>query len=367
MLLRDKLTEAKEILKRCKSPMGYYASTDTYFGQIWLRDSVISMPGLEDKIALVRQLLLLRNLQRPSGEIPTVIYTPRCLQKIIPNCLRLINKDVFLLKPIINDLKFLLMRQREKDSQDLRYVFVKKVNSMVGYHAWTGDNELFFIIGVQELAKEKLISPNDYRESLKRALRLIELKKNCLGLLSGTGWMDAMRNYRGNPTLNLNVLLYRMYKLLGRFSEAENLKETLNSPLFYSESRGYYKAKPLDLTFDTLSHAWMLKMGLIPENRIERVIAKLESIRTKFGYPNLDPPYSYEGCGQLPYHYQNGTCWPMIDIEVVLTLKKLGFKASLPEQKDFNEWYNPFTGEPRGSKNQLWSAAGYLQVKDLFL
>jgi hypothetical protein len=33
--------------------------------------------------------------------------------------------------------------------------------------------------------------------------------------------------------------------------------------------------------------------------------------------------------------------------------------------KGFNEWYDPFTGKPDGSKNQLRSAALYIEAYNL--
>ncbi|MBI2625003.1 MAG: hypothetical protein HYW70_01565 [Candidatus Nealsonbacteria bacterium] len=369
----DKTIMAKEVISKCRSSEGYFASADIYWGQYWLRDGAASLGGLEDKKPAARQLETFGALQRKSGELPAIIYTPKSIFKIVPAGLKLIKENPFLLKPVIEDLKFMVSGEKEKDSNESRYVFRNKPGSVVGFQRWAGDSELFFVILIRELAKEGLISLKSYGEGVEKAVRFIEARQNMFWLIQGGGWMDAMKNYKGAIAFHANLLLYRMYSLLGKTSEANAISNTLNSALFYNENFGYYKSRPFEPVFDTLSHALAIKWGLIPANRIEMAVKNLEKVFTKFGCRNINPAYGYKDCEQPPYRYQNSACWPFVDAKVIIALKDLGFDEMakkrflvLSDQKGFNEWYNPFTGEPKGSKDQLWSAAGYLEAKSVF-
>ena len=70
-----------------------------------------------------------------------------------------------------------------------------------------------------------------------------------------------------------------------------------------------------------------------------------------------------------PGSYQNSTIWPFIEGRVIAALIMMGlreeaermFEATV-NRKGISEWYDPRTGEPRGSNGQLMSAASIIEA-----
>jgi len=195
------------------------------------------------------------------------------------------------------------------------------------------------------------------------------------GFIYGRDWRDGMRVYCNKATLYNQVLLYRICPA----DMKEELKDRIQD-VFWLPEKGYYadwldteanKSKHLDV----LGHTLAIILDLIPESRIEPVLCALEQVKAKWGYPNISPPYHKYECGLwrlFPNNlYQNGGVWGLVQGYMILALLHLdaldqaaGRFWTMTTWKGMNEWYDPQTGKPRGSRNQLWTAAFWLRCHD---
>ena len=123
---------------------------------------------------------------------------------------------------------------------------------------------------------------------------------------------------------------------------------------------------------DVLGHALAILNDVIPESKINSVTKNLEKASTKYGYVNVLPCYPKSACGMwslIPNNlYQNGGIWGLVQGHMVLALQHLDMTERAADQfwtmtkwDGFREWYHPKTGQPKGSRNQLWTAALWLK------
>ena len=195
------------------------------------------------------------------------------------------------------------------------------------------------------------------------------------GFVYGRDWRDGMRIYVNRATFHNQVLLC----IVCPNEMNKKLKERVNST-FWMPDKGYYadcvnKEGEISEHLDVLGHALALLHDLVPESRIKSVINNLESALTDYGYVNILPRYPKSACGMwnlFPNNlYQNGGIWGLIQGHMILALLHLDLIDAAADQfwtmtrwKGFNEWYSPTDGKPKGSKNQLWSAALWLRCYD---
>ena len=343
----EKETQARDVIKACRTDRGFNASTQLYH-QLWLRDLVYS----EDALLRLGYQKDVENhfsefitLQRSSGQMPTVIdYS---VSKVI--------------------------RQR--------------------YQRCPVDAEILFVIGMQKLVAvgcDEFFDEN--LESVKLCLAFIENKLDAHKLIPGMDWRDAMPVYIGKYLLANQMLLADMYELQGNSSASNLVKENVNK-LFYCGDLGWYgdsiswsgNELKLDRHFDCLGNALAVLNKTASEKVSEGILKGFKVAKTPFGYRNIMPYYEfnrekalatwYKTC-RVPFgvflrngvgKYQNSAIWPFVEIRVIDALKELQMENEAKEaanimvkRKYFNEFYDPETGVPKGSEGQLWTAAATL-------
>lgn len=353
---------AKRIVELCIcNKKGFSASARNYGGQLWLRDLFYSMEGLillgYEQIVRRQLLLTLRSLGK-NGEVPSFVY------------------GVNLITHLKYGMPALISR-----------IFDRQ------FHPWVSDNPMLLIISFWKYSK--LTGNSEFFNAFAKkwgnlVLRYIQSKIDPqMGLIQGADYRDCL--LFDKALLTNQADLYFAYKILGKSEFAERVCCSINE-LFWNQ-KGYYTDYPMGSKFDTLGNVKVLEYELVPKTRIEKVINSFKNATTKFGFLNLNPPYTREELMRswrnflskkkvnvfLRYlfttgvernaqrDYQNSVIVPFVHNLAVIALAKSGYEdfARVEFEKtkhfiDFHEYYNPVTGESGGSPLQLWSAATWI-------
>lgn len=224
--------------------------------------------------------------------------------------------------------------------------------------------------------------------------------------ISGTGLMGGcasfMESNSGYPlhyannhtilaktsSLSTNALYYHGYvvaaemaQVLGKDpspfeAKAAALKEAINRN-FWQEDKGYYgyvidENQHLIPQMEGLGEALAILYGIADQQRAARILQSTPT--TLNGYPCLWPQFpeyaSYEHHDEFSY-YHDGMIWPFVQAYWALAAAKSNDVSTFGQELDkllklskkndtFMEYYHPQDGKPDGSRNQLWSASGYL-------
>ncbi len=349
--LLEKEEQAKKVIEECRRENGFYASTQRYH-ELWLRDLVYSedvLLKLGYRREIKNHLSEFIKLRRRNGQMPTVI-------------------DFSVSK---------LIRQR--------------------YQSCPSDTEILFVIGMRkyaEFAGDQFLKENE--ETVKSCVAYVESKLDEHGLVPGMDWRDTIPCYRGKFLLANQMLLVNMYELLENPKVANSVKENVNKFFLsknlccYADTVYWDGELKQDRNFDSFGNALAVINGTASEKVSQGILNGFKAAKTPFGYRNIMPPYEfnrakllatwYIKCGvangaflrnKLGF-YQNSAVWPFVEIRVIQALTKLKATSEadaatkqMIEREGFNEFYNPSTGEPRGSKGQLWTAAAILSAVDL--
>lgn len=344
------LARARSAIASLTTPNGFYAGND--YRQYWTRDvgysaEVLIAAGYGDTVeAHLKEIF--ENVSS-TGEIPARVQTRA--------------GQIHALDPLLwaKSLEY-----RGKHALDHHKEFASN------YHPGEADNPLIFLVTVktfERLTGKKEFTEND-GEKISRILQLVETLKDKRGMIAGSGWFDAMMNYRGKYTLHNQIWLYKMYKEFGMQDGMQTTKGLLEN--FWSAEKGYYVDYENGDHLDTLSNAMLLEEDLVPEGRVGAILAAFEKVRTEYGYLNLYPTYPESVCYERLYKYQNSTIWPFVEYHLAKVFVKYGksdeargIETMMAARKGVNEWYSPIDGKPDGSKAQLWTAAAYLGVAAL--
>ncbi len=349
--LLERKEKAIKVIEGCRRENGFYASMQRYH-ELWLRDIVYSedvLLKLGYREDVENHLSEFIKLQRSNGQMPTVI-------------------DFSVSK---------LIRQR--------------------YQSCSSDTEILFVIGMRkyaEFAGNQFFKENE--EAVKSCVAFIENKLDERQFIPGMDWRDAMPNYIGKCLLANQMLLANMYELLGNHAAANLVKENVNK-FFYSKNLCCYADTvrwedgelKQDHNFDSLGNALAILNGTASKEVSEGTLKGFNAAKIPFGYRNITPNYEfnrakllatwYLTCGvangaflrNKPGRYQNSAIWPFVEIRVIDALRKLQATSEaeaatnlMIERKGFNEFYDPATGAPRGSKGQLWTAAAVFSAVD---
>ena len=232
------------------------------------------------------------------------------------------------------------------------------------------------------------------QEGLTKCLRFVEGKRSSLGLIPGADWRDAVMNYDRKFLLSNQVLLAEMYDSMGISEDARETRETIRY-IFSCPDEGYladcvsWKEGALvrESRLDCLGNAMAICSGVLIGQDAQKAANWFEVSRTPYGYANLSPPImirrteAFRSALALNYfvrngaflrnrpgHYQNSAVWPFVEARVVAAFRKVGradkageLSAIILNRQAFNEWYSPESGAPRGSRDQLWTAAAVLE------
>ncbi len=212
-------------------------------------------------------------------------------------------------------------------------------------------------------------------EGFDEVWKYVESRTDSAGFVYGRDWRDGMRIYKDKATFYNQVLLYKICPERTK----RKIRDGIND-VFWLPSRGYYadyldKKGKKSRRLDVLGHALAILYNIIPESRIGLVNHSLKRALTKYGYVNVKPRYPRSSCGWwrlIPNNfYQNGGIWGLVQGHMILALLHLDSINEATDQfwkmtrwKGFNEWYDPVTGKPKGSRNQLWTAALWLRCYD---
>jgi len=352
--------EAKEVLKKCATKNGFYASYPGYKG-IWSRDSNIislgaSLLGNEFQKTFSDSLKTLENHKSSKGQIPNAVL-------------------------------FSGSNSNAKVSQ----VDYKSI-----------DSSLWFIIGNYYYKERFGKFPCDKKEIEKVYLWLsYQDMGNDLMLeqLPTTDWQDAFPHRYGH-TINTQALWYKALRLLEKNHEAEKLKEIVNRNKedgLWSGEKGYYlpwrwknhgKYHEKGGWFDSLGNLLAVIYDLADKSRSEKILKYIKEKSVDHPYPmkSIHPPLKkgtkdwqeyFEDCeSKTPYHYSNAGIWTYIGGFYVCALVKLGKYSEAEKQLEklavanlqrpyFNEWLNGQSGKPGNSAsgsngNQGWNAGMYI-------
>jgi GH15 family glucan-1,4-alpha-glucosidase len=346
--------QAVAVVEKCKCKQGFWASASYYGGQLWLRDLYYSLPGLKIlgylKEAKNQLLLTLKKVRKNGVPDYVVPFTQRWAALFRPRAW----VGLFLDSP---------------------------------YRPWVADTPLLLLILVRQVGLE---IPNQLSHKLVWVeQRIRALRDPKTGLIEGCDYRDSLLFHL--PLLTNQVDLYVVLRLMGKTGEAEEVREAIEK-FYFSKKLGYYTDIPNGRRFDVVGHVKLIQSGLLEGKSAERMIKHLLAASAPYGLRNFYPPYtpvelreSWAKClekfkvswrlrvvfkGGVERNargeYQNSTVWPFVHNLAVETLAELGFekeaKKLFMRVPGFHECYDPQTGRPLGSPDQLWSAATWISA-----
>jgi GH15 family glucan-1,4-alpha-glucosidase len=345
---------AVAVVEKCRCKHGFWASASYYSGQLWLRDLYYSLPGL---------------------------------------------KILGYLEEVKNQILLTLKKVRKNGVPDYVIPFMQRWAALVRPRAWVGlfidspyrpwaaDTPLLLLILVRQMGLEV---PNQLAGRLALVEERIEAMRDPeTGLIKGCDYRDSLLFHL--PLLSNQVDLYVALKLRGKLGEAEEVREKIEK-FYFNRKLGYYTDVPGGRRFDVMAHIKLIQSGILSGRDAERVAKHVLEASTSYGLRNFYPPYSpaelresWETClrefkvswrlrvvfkGGVERNargeYQNSTVWPFVHNLAVETLAELGLereaKKLLMKVPGLHECYDPQTGRPLGSPNQLWSAATWISA-----
>ena len=340
-----RLNAAKAIIDSCRSDLGFYASTGLYKYEYWTRDLSYCLEGLLEagyRTSVKTALKKIWSKQRPSGKAPVLFIED-------------------FIAWFGNSLKLGRAKSLPKTLSGLEAV----LNSL--FHV--ADPTPHAVLATYEFANrsnDKNLT-SDLAANLKTALRYIE-KNRKDGLIIGCDWRDLMPELRDKALLSNQCLLYRIYTLMGEEIKAGDLKNRINDEFWNGE---YYVSSKGGRDFDVLGTALAVEWGIVEKERYGKLFEMFKKSTTKYGIRNMllidERPAGKKT--KVPECDQYGTIWSFAAYRAVLALDKMGHSDFAKEElrklerlEGFNEWYDPSSGKPLGSNEQLWSAAAYLEA-----
>jgi glycogen debranching enzyme len=344
--MQDKITEAKEVLSRCRTDSGFYASPDRYYEEYWTRDLAYSTNGLIKagyRKEVRAHLANIWNYQDHSGAVPRFFVKSKLNRAFKKLMSKIEGREVF----------FSLRSFRTTEN-----IFNK----------WTIDSTPLAIIATYNYVKRT----KDYlffslvKEKLAKAMKYVE-KHTKNGFLMGGDWRDSLPELKNEYLLSNNVILYRLLKFGEDKKQAEKLKRRINSEFW----NGHYYVDNLNgKNFDTLGTSMAIIEGVVPRERYKFIRKKFEEISSKYGLLNMlyvdakaRELSRIENCDQVY------AIWPFVSVHAIIAMRKMNAYElakrelqKLNNLKGFYEWYDFTNGRPCGSSGQLWSAATYLTL-----
>lgn len=348
LLIEEAFDRAKEVLDKCSTPNGFFASPVQY-NAVYARDALISSLGglISGESRFVRQwhktMDTLMDRQSPTGQIPN------CVDTFIPSRPRLVALGA-------------------------------------------ADASLWFVLTLEYA--ERLMGPQpEFRGAAERALLWLKYQDahedGLIEQQEATDWMDIIAN-RGH-VLYSNVLYFGALELGEDIKRAHLIREAINGFL-WDDKRGYFRPWAWKQEhgdwFDTVGNMFAVAFGLADEDQTESILRYIQENKLDEPYPVrvLHPPiqpgdkdwreyYRTEHELNLPDQYHNGGVWPWVGGLYVAGLVRAGRleqakdalarlamadKLGRKREWEFNEWIHGVTGEPRGSADQAWSAGMYI-------
>ncbi len=348
LVIEEAFTRAKAVLDKCSTPNGLFASP-SYYNAVYARDALISSLGglISGEERYVRQwfksMETLMDRQSSSGQIPN------CVDTFIPSRPRL-----------------------------------------VAFGA--ADSSLWFVLTLAYA--EQLFGPQpQFQEAAQRALVWLRYQDTHEdGLIEqqeASDWMDIIDN-RGH-VLYTNALYFAALELRREVKHAHLVREAINGFLWVPEL-GYFRPWSWKQEhgdwFDTAANCFAIAFGLADDEQTDSILRYIDDNNLNKPYPirALHPPiqpedkdwreyYRTEHNLNLPDQYHNGGIWPWVGGLYVAALVRAGRleraqqelyhlaqadRLGREHEWEFNEWIQGITGEPRGARDQGWSAGMYI-------
>ena len=348
VLTEEAVAGAKDVLDRCSTPNGMFASPHQY-NAIYARDALIASLGglVSGEERFVRQWLktmdVLMDRQSPGGQIPNCVDT-----------------------------------------------FISSRPRLVAFGA--ADASLWFILTLA-YAERLLGEHPEFHEAAERALVWLKYQdaheEGLIEQQEATDWMDIFAN-RGH-VLYTNALYFAALGLRGDIKSAHLVRGAINGFL-WSDELGYFRPWAWKQEhgdwFDTAANLFTIAFGLADREQTESILAYIaehqidEPYPVRAVYPPIEPGdkdwreyYRTEHELNLPNQYHNGGIWPWVGGLYAAALVQAGHmesarrtlhrlalanKLGREHKWEFNEWLHGITGEPKGSPDQAWSAGMYL-------
>lgn len=338
-----RLEEALAVIEECKTETGFYASGDLYKHEYWTRDFSYSLEGLLEAghaETARKNLESLWDRQKLNGKLPVLFIK---------------NK----LPWMYNSLK----KGRLKSFLGSFSGLVGIINSIFGVsdptpHAVLATYDYARITGDYSVIKA-------FAPRIKKAIDYIERQYDDR-MLVGCDWRDLMPEMKKKKLLSNQCLLYRIYCLSGLKEKAEILKQRINENFWNGE---FYISALDSADFDVLGTSLAVRWGIIPKERYLKTALMLRRASGQYGIKNMILSSENYKIGKVRIAKcdQYGTIWPFVSYNAVVALHEMGCKEEALEEFNkldnlpgFNEWYEPHSGRPCGSRDQLWSAAMYI-------
>lgn len=347
-VIEEAFEKAKEVLDKCSTPNGLFASP-VFYNAIYARDALItSLGGLvsgEERFTKqwLKTMDTLMDRQSISGQIPN------CVDTFVPTRPRL-----------------------------------------VAFGA--ADASLWFVITLGYA--EKLIGEHpEFHEAADKALKWLKYQdaheEGLIEQQEATDWMDIIA-CRGH-VLYTNALYFAALEMRQRIKRAHLVREAING-FMWRNGNGYFLPwswkQDYGEWFDTAANCFAVAFGLADEDQAASILDYIEKHRLDMPYPvrTMHPPiqpgdkdwreyYRTEHDLNLPDQYHNGGIWPWVGGLYVAALVRAGrlekAKTALCQlaladrlgkkhEWEFNEWLHGVSGEPRGSSDQAWSAGMFI-------
>ena len=353
-IVDEAFDRAKDVLDRCSTPGGIFASPD-YYNAVYARDALIASLGglVSGEQRFVRQWLksmdTLMDRQSPTGQIP--------------NCVD---------------------------------VFIPTRPRIVAYGA--ADASLWFCVTLAYAERLLGVLPQ-FGQAASRAMFWLRYQdaheEGLIEQQEATDWMDIIA-CRGH-VLYTNALYFAALELRGDIKRAHLVREAINGFL-WSSDLGYFRPWAWKQEhgdwFDAPANAFAIAFGLADEEQTNSILNYIERNHVDRPFPirTIHPPiqpgdkdwreyYRTEHELNLPDQYHNGGIWPWVGGLYVAALVRAGRLDSArenlqllalankqgrerereaPAKWEFNEWLHGISGEPRGARDQAWSAGMYM-------
>lgn len=347
-VIEEAYVKAKEVLDKCSTPGGLFASPRQY-NAVYARDALISSLGglVSGEERFLRQwqksMDTLMDHQSSTGQIPNCVDT-----------------------------------------------FVPTRPRIIAFGA--ADASLWFLLTLAYA--EKLFGEfPEFHAAAERALVWLKYQdahEDCLiEQQEATDWMDIVSD-RGH-VLYTNVLYFAALELGHDIRRAHLVREAINGFL-WRQDLGYFLPwgwkQMYGNWFDTAANCFAVAFGMADTEQTAAILRYIDDNQLDQPHPVrvLHPPiqpgdtewreyYRSEHGLNMPDQYHNGGIWPWVSGLYVAALVRAGHVEKAREQLyrlalmnrlgrenewEFNEWVHGVSGEPKGSPNQAWSAGMYI-------
>jgi len=387
-IIEEAYDKAKEVLKTCVRPSGFYASgLPGGYEATWARDSMITSLGAG---------LLGKEFKEPIKKSLELLSRNQSLLGQIPNCVGSYNND------------------RKSD------VTFNSIDSSLWY-------AIGFINYALNFADKDFYS--HHRKNLSLAIIWLSYQDpdevRLLAQQPTMDWQDAFPHKYGY-TINSHALYYAVLKMVGKDRQAEHMKRVINGQTskymsLYDNKLGYYYPwawknhdgdREHEEWFDSLGNCLAIITGLATPTIAKNILKQIDQKKINRPYPLkaiwpvIKPgdkewhSYFSKCDAREPYHYLNGGIWPFIGgFYVVALIKMKQFKKAEAElaklakanlqlidypkfpqymyeisksrhipidklmamrHKEFNECLDGRNGKPTGEPYQAWSAGSFV-------